>query len=146
MCNRDESEWFIKKSNLNYTCVSAIKSVTSGGVHLRGLAPGQHSSRRNVAAVESHWQLCLNLTGLGIIPQTSCIDSDVFNRYVSRLIVCLWSCRLRFDSESGQTNDLKLAFTAFLLDVQHKETVWRTSRQVYLLCCWKRHLAGFSPF
>ena len=34
--------------------------------------------------------------------------------------VCLLSCRLRFDSESGQTNDsLKLVFAAFLLDAQY---------------------------
>ena len=39
---------------------------------------------------------------------------------------------------------LKLVFTASLLDAQHfKGTVWRTSRQVYLLCRWERHLAGF---
>ena len=29
--------------------------------------------------------------------------------------VRLWSCRLEFDAESGQTNDLKLVFTASLL-------------------------------
>ena len=38
----------------------------------------------------------------------------------------------------------KLVLTAYLLDAQHyKGTVWRTSRQVYLLCRWERHLAGF---
>ena len=39
---------------------------------------------------------------------------------------------------------LKLVFTASLLDALSIEaTVWRTSRQVYLLCRWERHLAGF---
>ena len=37
---------------------------------------------------------------------------------------------------------LKLVFTASLLDAQG--TMWRASRQVYLLCRWERHLAGFS--
>ena len=32
---------------------------------------------------------------------------------------------------------LKLVFTASLLDVQHYRAVWRTSRQVYLLCRWE---------
>ena len=34
--------------------------------------------------------------------------------------VRLWSFRLGFDSESGQTNTLKLVFTASLLDAQHE--------------------------
>ena len=39
---------------------------------------------------------------------------------------------------------LKLLFTASLLDLtfSNKGTVRRTSRQVYLLCCWERRLAG----
>ena len=32
------------KSNLHYTRRITPKRVTSGGAHLRGLAPGQHSS------------------------------------------------------------------------------------------------------
>ena len=32
------------KSNLHYTRGITPKRVTSGGAHLRGLAPGQHSS------------------------------------------------------------------------------------------------------
>ena len=38
---------------------------------------------------------------------------------------------------------LKLVFTAPCLTLSIKETVWRTSRQVYLLCRWERPLAGF---
>ena len=33
-----------KKSNLHYTRRITPKRATSGGAHLRGLAPGQHSS------------------------------------------------------------------------------------------------------
>ena len=36
-----------------------------------------------------------------------------------------------------------MVFTASLLGAQHiKEIVWRTSRQVRLLCPWARHLTG----
>ena len=49
-----------------------------------------------------------------------------------------------FDSESGQTNDLKIGIHSF--------PAWRSalkgqcgaSRQVCLLCRWERHLTGFS--
>ena len=33
--------------------------------------------------------------------------------------VRLGSCRLGIDSESGQTNDLKIGIHSFLLDAQH---------------------------
>ena len=36
---------------------------------------------------------------------------------------------------------LKLVFTALGLTLSIKRTVWRTSRQVYLLCHWERRLA-----
>ena len=36
----------LKKSNLHYTLAITPKRVTSGGVHLRGLMPGQHSSEK----------------------------------------------------------------------------------------------------
>ena len=38
---------------------------------------------------------------------------------------------------------LKLVFTASCLTLRVKGIMWRTSLQVYLLCRWKRHLAGF---
>ena len=38
---------------------------------------------------------------------------------------------------------LKMVFTASCLTLSIKGTAGRTSRQVYLLCRWKRHLAGF---
>ena len=34
----------IQKSNFHYTRGNTPKRITSGGIHLRGLAPGQHSS------------------------------------------------------------------------------------------------------
>ena len=37
---------FNQKSNLHYTRGITPKRVTIGGAHLRGLAPGQHSSER----------------------------------------------------------------------------------------------------
>ena len=51
-----------------------------------------------------------------------------------------------FDSEPDQTNDFKIAIQYSqlpYLTLSVKGTVWRTSRQVYLLCRWERHLAGF---
>ena len=55
----------------------------------------------------------------------------------------LLSCRHGFDSESGQTNDFKNWYSQLpCLTLSIKETVWRTSWQVYLLCRWERHLAG----
>ena len=56
------------KSNLHYTRRITPKRVTSCGAHLRGLAPGQHSS-------EETSQRCADLTGPGIEPQTSQTDS-----------------------------------------------------------------------
>ena len=61
------------ESNL-YTRRITPKRVTSGGAHLRGLAPGQHSSeetsqRRRVVGDT------VNLTGPRIEPQTSRTDS-----------------------------------------------------------------------
>ena len=59
--------------------------------------------------------------------------------------VCLLSCRLGFDFESGQINDFKIGIHNFPAwrSSSIKGTVWRTSRQVYLLCRRERHLAGF---
>ena len=53
------------------------------------------------------------------------------------------SVDLGFDSEWGQTNDLNWYSQLPCLTFSIEGTVWRTSRQVYLLCRWERHLAGF---
>ena len=57
------------------------KHVTSGGIHLRGLAPGQHSSEK----ISLEWlvigETLSDLSGLGIEPQTSRTNSDVLSPY-----------------------------------------------------------------
>ena len=62
------------KSNFHYTC-NTPKRVTSCGAHLRGLAPGQHSSEET----SQRWRVVGDavpiLTGPGIEPQTSRTDS-----------------------------------------------------------------------
>ena len=55
--------------------------VTSGRAHLRGVRPGQHnneelSRRWRVVGDTVHY-----LTGPGIEPMTSRVNSDVFNHY-----------------------------------------------------------------
>ena len=40
-----------KKSNPHYSRDITPKRVASGEIHLRGLAPGQHSSEKNIAGV-----------------------------------------------------------------------------------------------
>ena len=52
------------KSNLHYTRRSTPKRVTSSGAHLRGLAPGQHSSEEtsqryllNISTADPLWTL-----------------------------------------------------------------------------------------
>ena len=57
------------KSNLHYTRGITPKRKTSGGAHLRGLAPGQHSSEETL----QRWRAVgdtADLTGPGIEPQT----------------------------------------------------------------------------
>ena len=53
-----------KKSKLDYTRGSTPKRVTSGRAHLRGLAPGLHSSEET----SQRWRHCADWTGLGIKP------------------------------------------------------------------------------
>ena len=57
--------------NLLYTCVITPKRVTSGGVHLRGLAPDQHSSdeRSQRWLLESHWRHWADMADPGLEPQ-----------------------------------------------------------------------------
>ena len=47
-----------KKSNLLYTRANTPKRVTSGGIHLRGLAFGQHSSDKT----SQRWRTAADLT------------------------------------------------------------------------------------
>ena len=63
-----------QKSNLHYTRRITPKRVTSCGAHLRGLAPGQHSSEERRNGGESLATLC-RFDRLGNRTQTSRTDS-----------------------------------------------------------------------
>ena len=83
------------KSNLHYTRVILIKRVTSGGVHLRSLAPGQHSFEETSQRWRAVGDTVSNLIDPGIEPTTSRADSDVFHHFAAismfqngRLKVC----------------------------------------------------------
>ena len=64
------------------------KRVTSGAVHLRGLAPGRHSSEKTL----QQWRHCADLTGPGIEPHTSRTDSvrlttELTGRFILQLMI-----------------------------------------------------------
>ena len=59
------------KPNLHYTRDSSPKRVTSGGAHLRGLAPKRHSSEET----SKRWRHCADLTDPKFEPQISRTDS-----------------------------------------------------------------------
>ena len=65
----------LEHQNLHYTSGITPKRVTSGGAHLRGLAPGLHSSEET----SQRWRVVddtvSNWTGLGIEPKTSRTES-----------------------------------------------------------------------
>ena len=75
--------FLFQKSNLHYTRGITPKRVTSGGAHLSGLAPGQHSSedtsqrRRAVICTGS------DLTDPGIEGRTYRTDGDAFRTELS---------------------------------------------------------------
>ena len=48
----------VSKSHLHYTRGSTPKRVTSGGAHLRGLAPGLHAPKESRSGVEPFATLC----------------------------------------------------------------------------------------
>ena len=58
--------------------------MTSSGAHLRGLAPGQHSSEGTSQRWRAVSDTVPDLTGSVIKPKTSRTDSDGFNKYASR--------------------------------------------------------------
>ena len=57
------------KSNIHYTC-----NITPKRVKTPRLVAGAKQLRRNVAAVASRWRHCVDLTSVGIEPQSSCTD------------------------------------------------------------------------
>ena len=66
-----------QKSNLHYTGGITSKRVTSGGAHLRCLAPGQRSSKETSQRWRAVGDTVFGLTGPRIESQTSCSNSYV---------------------------------------------------------------------
>ena len=70
----------LEKSNDHNTRDITPQRVTSGGIHLRGLAPGQHSSEET----SQRWRVIGNavsdLTSPVIDPQISRTDTTVLNQ------------------------------------------------------------------
>ena len=66
------------------------KRVTSGGVHLGGLAPGLHSSEERSQRRLTVGDIVTDLTEPGIKPMSSCVENDVFTYNVNQtaLSVC----------------------------------------------------------
>ena len=75
--------WFTfhQKSNLHYTCGITPNHLTTGGAHLRGLAPGQHSSKETSQQWRAVGYTVSDLTGPVIEPQTSRTNSDGLNNW-----------------------------------------------------------------
>ena len=65
------------KSNLHHFRHITQKRETSSGGHLRGLAPGQHSSEQTPQRWRAASDTVSGLTGPGIKPQTSRTNSPV---------------------------------------------------------------------
>ena len=76
--------------NLHHTRVITPKRVTSGGAHLRDLAPGLHSSEKT----SQPWRHCVDLTGPGIEPQTSPTDSVSLATELTAGLSAIIYCRL----------------------------------------------------
>ena len=61
-----------------HTCGITPKRVTSGGAHLRGIAPGQLSSEETSQRWWAVGDTVIDLTDPGLEPQTSSTDCNVF--------------------------------------------------------------------
>ena len=71
--------------------------------------------RRNVAMVASCWRHCVDLTGQGIEPQTSCTDSE---RFATELTAdCVLNSSINKQSRSFSTRSATLLFYEFKLCV-----------------------------
>ena len=75
-----------KKSTLHYTRGITPKRVTTGGVHLRDLALGQHNSEETTQQWRDVGDTVSDLTSPGIEPTTIRTDRDVFNHNVNRRV------------------------------------------------------------
>ena len=62
-----------------------LKRVTSGGVHLRDLAPGLRSSEETSQWWRAVGETASDLTIPGMKPKTSRVDNDVFYHYAQQL-------------------------------------------------------------
>ena len=69
----------LQKSNLHYTLDITTKRETSGGVHLRGLAPEQHSCEETSQRWRTVGDTVSKLTDQGIKPKTFRANRDVFD-------------------------------------------------------------------
>ena len=72
------------RSNLHYTRRITPKRVTSGGAHLCGLAPGQHSSEETSQWLRAIRDTVSDLTDSRFEPQTFHTDSNVLITELTR--------------------------------------------------------------
>ena len=77
---------FKKKSNLHYTHVITPKRLTSGGVYLRGLAPGQHFSKETSQRWRAVGGNATYLADPGFEPMASGTDSDDLSNWANRQV------------------------------------------------------------
>ena len=75
----------MKNIHLHYLRGITPKRVTSSGIHLRSLAPGQHSSEETSQPWRDVSGSVSDFTSMGDEPRTSCTESDVFNPEVPKL-------------------------------------------------------------
>ena len=112
------------ESNLYYTRFIILPVVPKRGNEWRGptprlMAPGQRSPKKRCSGGEPLATVRPIRPAWELNPKYSAsIATSLTLRYNSpdgRVVwsVCLLSCRLGFDSESGQTNDFKIAIHSF---------------------------------
>ena len=115
------------KLNLQYTRDITLKPVMSGGVHLRGLAPG-NTLQRNVAAVASRRRHCVRFNGTGDRSQTSCAASDVSTALPTGRYMLFKNLAINIYVESGsfqnphfhKDTEKNLVYNSFRIHLQTK--------------------------
>ena len=87
------------------------KRVTRSGVHLRGLAPGQHS---NVPGWQAVGDAVFDVAGSEIKPCTYHTVSDVSNHYASHLTdnnnIFKYESKREFSHQKSENSFSKIAF------------------------------------
>ena len=88
MVHKDDSAEVFKKpkANLCYTRGSTPKRVTWGGMHLRYLVPGQHSSEKTSQRWRTVGDTVSDLTDLEFEPHTSRTNSSVSTTKLTSVI------------------------------------------------------------